>query len=103
MHRYLRLLGSGALTLFGMGATILVHGGWQAVACAFAIFQGIVFAVTFLELGQAGERSQSGRPAWALADRRPPAVPESIAPQSQAAASRQPHDARSRPAAGATT
>jgi hypothetical protein len=71
MRTYIRILGSGALTVVGLGATIIVHGGWQAAAAGFAISQGVVFALTFLELRQASDRPRPGRPAWALGEGRP--------------------------------
>jgi hypothetical protein len=67
MRTYIRLLGSGALTLVGLGATLLVQGGWEAAAAAFAIFSGLVFAVSFISLRVAAERPRSGHPGWAVA------------------------------------
>ena len=78
---YLTFLGSGALTLIGFGATILVQGGWQAAAAAFAIFQGLVFTSCFGFLRAASERPGSRRPAWATADRAPQAVPAASGPE----------------------
>jgi len=103
MRTYIRFLGSGALTVVGLGATIIVQGGWQAVAAGFAIFQGMVFALTFIELRQAADRSRPGRPSWALGEGSPVGVPDSIPLPPQGAPSRQRDDVRSRPAAGATT
>ena len=71
MRTYIRLLGSGALTLIGLGATLLVQGGWQAAAAAFAIFQGGVFALSFISLRVAAERPRSRRPGWAVAGSEP--------------------------------
>jgi hypothetical protein len=71
MPTYARLLGSGALTLIGLGATLLVQGGWQAIAAAVAIFSGIVFAASLISLRVAAERPRSRRPAWAVADSEP--------------------------------
>ena len=71
MRTYIRLLGSGALTLVGLGATLIVQGGWQAAAAAFAIFQGIVFATSYGMLLAASERPGSTRPDWALGDGEP--------------------------------
>jgi hypothetical protein len=72
---YITFLGSGALTLIGFGATILLQGGWQAAVAAFAIFQGIVFASSFGILRAAAEHPRPRRPDWAVADGRPQAVP----------------------------
>jgi hypothetical protein len=71
MRAYERLLGSGALTLVGLGATLLVQGGWQAVAAGFAIFSAIVFAESFISLCVAAERPRSRRAGWAVADSEP--------------------------------
>jgi hypothetical protein len=60
-----RLKVFGALVLIGMATTIIVQGGWQAIAAAFAIFNGAGFALTFAALQAAGERPRSRRPAWA--------------------------------------
>jgi hypothetical protein len=87
---YMTFLGSGALTLIGFGATILVQGGWQAVAAAFAILQGLVFASTFIALRVAAERPRSRRPGWALAGGSPQAVPATSGPE------RAPADVRDR-------
>lgn len=46
----------GALTLAGLGATLIVQGGWQAAAAAFAILDGVGFALTFAVLGARSER-----------------------------------------------
>ena len=64
---YITFLGAGALTLIGLGATVIVQGGWEAVAAAFAILQGLVFVSTFIALRVAAERPRSGRPGWAVA------------------------------------
>jgi hypothetical protein len=74
MRTYERLLGSGALTLIGLGATLLVQGGWQAIAAGFAIFSSIVFAVSLISLRVAAERPRSSRPGWAVADSEPRGV-----------------------------
>jgi hypothetical protein len=66
MRTYIRLLGSGALTLIAVGVTLVVQGGPQAIAAAFAIFQGIVFVTTFLTLRVAADRSRSRHPGWAV-------------------------------------
>lgn len=66
MRTYIRFLGSAALTLIALGSTLLVQGGWQAAAAAFAIFQGLVFASSFIALGAAAERPRSRRPGWAV-------------------------------------
>ena len=73
--RHITFLGSGALGLGGLAATMLVHGGWQSVAAAFAIFQGLVFAVTFISIRAAAERSRSRRPEWAMGEGTPRGVP----------------------------
>jgi hypothetical protein len=61
----------GALTLIGMAATIIVQGGWQAAAAAFAIAGGGGFALTFAALRAASERPGSRHPSWAHAADRP--------------------------------
>jgi hypothetical protein len=66
MRTYTKLLGSGALTLIAVGVTLVVQGGPQAIAAAFAIFQGIVFVTTFLTLRVAADRPRSRRPGWAV-------------------------------------
>jgi hypothetical protein len=75
MRLYIRFLGSGALGLGGLGATMVVHGGWQAVAAAFAILQGLVFVLTFITICAAGERPRSRRPEWAMGEGTPRGVP----------------------------
>jgi hypothetical protein len=71
MRAYKRLLVFGALTLIGMAATIIVQGGWQAAAAAFAIFTGGGFTLTFAALRAASERPRSPHPSWASAADRP--------------------------------
>ena len=78
---YITFLASGALTLIGFGATLVVQGGWQAVAAAFAILQGLVFASTFIALRVAAERPRSRRPGWALAGGSRQAVPAASGPE----------------------
>jgi hypothetical protein len=63
----------GALTLAGMAATLVVHGGWQAIAAAVAIGGGVGFAVTFLALRASSERPE--RMAAARPGPPPSAVP----------------------------
>jgi hypothetical protein len=70
MRTYIRLLGSGASVLIGLGATMIVQGGWQAVAAAFAIFGGLVFAMTFISLGVRAERPPARRTSSARSDQR---------------------------------
>jgi hypothetical protein len=65
MRAYRRFMSFGVLALIGLGATLIVQGGWQAVAAGFAIFNGGGFALTFVALGMAGERPRSRRPSWA--------------------------------------
>jgi hypothetical protein len=48
----------GALTLAGMAATLIVQGGWQAIAAAFAIAAGGGFALTFMALRASSERPE---------------------------------------------
>lgn len=67
MRAFRRFRIFGALTLIGLAATIMVQGGWQAAAAAFAMFNGAGFAVTFAALGAASERPLSPHPSWALA------------------------------------
>lgn len=64
---YIGFLGSGALTLLGLGATIVLHGGWEAAGAGFAMLQGIVFALTFIALRVAADGPQSRRPEWGVA------------------------------------
>lgn len=75
MRRSIWLLGSGALTLVGLGATLIVQGGWQAVAAAFAILQGLVFASSLIALQMAAEHPRARRPSWAVAGGAPRAEP----------------------------
>jgi hypothetical protein len=63
----------GALTLAGMAATLVVHGGWQAIAATVAIAAGVGFALTFLAL-----RASSERPERVVAAR--PSPPPSAVP-----------------------
>jgi hypothetical protein len=65
MRAFKQSLTLGTLTLMGMAATIIVRGGWQAAAAAFAIACGGGFALTFAALGAASERPRSHRPGWA--------------------------------------
>ena len=65
MRTYRAGLVLAALTLIGLGAAILVQGGWQAVAAALAIMGGIGCAIAFAVFCAAGERPRSGRPVWA--------------------------------------
>jgi hypothetical protein len=74
MRTYIRFLGSGALTLVGLGATILVQGGWQAAAAGFAILQGLVFALTVIGMRVGAERPRSRRPDWAMGEGTPRTV-----------------------------
>jgi hypothetical protein len=71
MRAYRRLMIFGALTLIGLAATIIVQGGWQAAAAAFAIANGGGFALTFVALCAASERPRSRHPSWARAADRP--------------------------------
>jgi hypothetical protein len=92
-----RLRVFGALTLIGMAATIVVQGGWEAGAAAFAIAGGVGFALTFAALQAVGERPRSRRPAWAHETAPEPRRAAVTAP----ATSRQPATSgRSRPAPG---
>jgi hypothetical protein len=65
----------GALTLIGLAATMLVQGGWQAVAAGFAVFNGVGFALTF-----AGIRAVSDRPRRVSVESAPLTTPASSAP-----------------------
>jgi hypothetical protein len=49
-------------------ATVIVHGGWQAVAAALAIFSGGAFVLTLAAIRAAAERPRSSRPSWAVAE-----------------------------------
>jgi hypothetical protein len=48
-HKLLSLF--GALTLTGGAATLVLHGGWQAAAAAFAALGVVGFALTFAVIG----------------------------------------------------
>jgi hypothetical protein len=56
MRAFIQLSILGALTLIGSAATLLIQGGWQAAAAAFAIFNGAGFTLTFVAIGVASER-----------------------------------------------
>lgn len=92
MRTYIRLLGSGASVLIGLGATMIVQGGWQAVVAAFAIFGGLVFAMSFISLGVRAERPRSRRPGWAVGGSEPRGVHASA--EGDRAARSTPHPAR---------
>jgi hypothetical protein len=59
-HAFTALFAFAALTVVGSVATLLVHGGWEAVAAGLAVFAGVGFAVTFAVIGASGERSRPG-------------------------------------------
>jgi hypothetical protein len=85
----------GALTLVGMAATIVVQGGWQAAAAAFAIFNGVGFALTFAAIRAASERPQPRRPSWSQAPHRSRRV--AIEPGARGASEGRPDSAQARP------
>jgi hypothetical protein len=72
MASYHRLLAGGAIMLGGLGATMIVHGGWQPAAAAVTILGGTVFLLSFISLAVATDRPRSDRPEWAQARRTPP-------------------------------
>jgi hypothetical protein len=63
MRTFVRLLVSGGLGSLALGATTIVHGGWQAALAALAIFAGGVFLLSFISLLMAGERLMSPAPS----------------------------------------
>lgn len=95
MRAYRRLTIFGALTLVGVGATILVQGGWQAVSAAFAIFNGGGFALTFVALRAASERPRSRRPSWSQPPDRSQRV--AIDPGARGPSEARPDSAEARP------
>ena len=107
MRTYIRFLGSGALTLIGLGATIVVQGGWQAAAAGFGILAGSVFALSFIALRAGADRRRPGRPDWALAGGEPLGVPAATEAQPAGAdvrgerAERAPRSPRRHPPAAA--
>ena len=56
MRAYTLFSTLGVLTLIGLAATMLVQGGWQAVAAGFAIFNGVGFALTFVMIRTVSDR-----------------------------------------------
>ena len=56
MRAYTLFSTLGVLTLIGLAATMLVQGGWQAVAAGFAIFTGVGFALTFVVIRTVSDR-----------------------------------------------
>jgi hypothetical protein len=79
----------GTLTLIGLGATLLVQGGWQAAAAAFAILNAVGFTLAFAVLG-----ARSERPRGLAAE----AAPRHVAAPEPAMSQPQPSDRRPLPA-----
>jgi hypothetical protein len=75
MRAYTLFLTLGALTLIGLAATMLVQGGWQAVAAGFATFNGVGFALTFAVI-----RAMSDRPRRVSVEPAPLTAPAASAP-----------------------
>jgi hypothetical protein len=74
---YHTFLGGAAVGLGGLAAVIVVHGGWQAVAAAVAIFGGLVYLLSLTCLAAASERPRATRPEWATEAPRPRRAPAS--------------------------
>ncbi len=96
MRAFIQLSIFGALTLIGSAATLLIQGGWQAAAAAFAIFNGVGFALTFLAIGVASERPGPRHPRLAQTPDGPRRVTVEPAPLHRSEASARP-PAPSRP------
>ena len=90
MRTYRTLLVSGALAPLALGATMIVHGDWQAALWAFGGLPGGAFLLSLTRLLAVGERlawpapsaprrRALARPAPA-AEPRPEAVPSAVAP-----------------------
>jgi hypothetical protein len=62
MGSFVALTVGAGLLLASFGALLVVHGGWEAVAAAFACVGGPMFLVSFIVLGVAADRGPSGRP-----------------------------------------
>ena len=68
MRTYRRFfLVSAALTLIGLGGTILGQGGWQAAAAGLGMLAGIAFVLSVAALAAASERPRPRYPDWAQA------------------------------------
>lgn len=74
---YHTFLGGAAVGLGGLAAVMIVHGGWQAVAAAVAIFGGLVYLLSLTWLAAASERPRATRPEWASEAPRPRRAPAS--------------------------
>jgi hypothetical protein len=77
MRAYTLFSTLGVLTLIGLAATMLVQGGWQAVAAGFATFSGVGFALTFVVIRAVIDRPrrvsvESATRTAPLATARPP-------------------------------
>lgn len=59
MRSYMAFWLSAALGTTGLAAVILVHGGWEAAAAAFAILAGLVFLGSVIALGSGRDRRGS--------------------------------------------
>jgi hypothetical protein len=62
---------SAALTLIGLGGTILGQGGWQAAAAGLGMLAGIGFVLSVAALAAAGERPRLRYPDWGQAGAKP--------------------------------
>jgi hypothetical protein len=72
MRTYRRFfLVSAALTLIGLGGTILGQGGWQAAAAGLGMLAGIAFVLSVAVLAAASERPRPRYPDWAQAGAKP--------------------------------
>jgi hypothetical protein len=65
VRTYVTFLVSGALALLAFGATMLVHGGWQAALAAFAVVAGVGCLISMVSLLATGERPASPAPSRA--------------------------------------
>jgi hypothetical protein len=95
MHTYRRFKVFGALTLFGLVATMILQDGWQSAAAAFAMFNGFGLVLTFAVLGARSDRPRPARPAWAQASARAQGLAAETAPRRVAAP--RPETSRVRP------
>jgi MFS family permease len=70
MRSYHGFLTGAAITIGGLVATMVLHGGWRAVAGAVAILGVMVVVPCFLALAVASDRPRPERPDWAQGGRR---------------------------------
>jgi O-antigen/teichoic acid export membrane protein len=65
MRTFITLLVSAGLTVAGLGAAIVLHGGWESAAAAGALVAAMAFLFSLILALVAGERPTPKRPAWA--------------------------------------